>query len=328
MEVIALTGQYDPEIKALIAGMVPQGFILKEISSVDEYDNLREVNYIILRILSLNEKTINSIPNLKLIQRWGVGYDKVDVKAAGKRNIPVAITPGMNAAAVSEMAVLLMLAVYRNLIRLHNNVLDGKWQEDAGASSAYTIDGKTVGLIGLGNIGKEVAQKVKAFGAEVQYYDAFKQSPEEEEKLGIKYVVLEELLKTSDIVSLHVPLLDSTRHLICKENLALMKPSAIIVNTARGPIIDEADLVEALENRKILGAGLDCLENEPAAKNNPLFNLSNVVLAPHMGGSTIDISVKMAKRCIDNILKISKNESLPESDIVNAEYLANPKIKI
>jgi len=323
MEVIALTGQYDPEVKALIAGMVPQGFILKEISSPDEYDILREANYIILRILSLNEEVINSLPNLKLIQRWGVGYDKVDVKAAGKRNIPVTITPGMNAAAVSEMAVLLMLSVYRNIIRLHGNVLEGKWQEDAGASSAYTIDGKTVGFIGLGNIGKQVAQKVQAFGAKVQYYDIFRQSPQEEEKLGIKYADLSEVLKNSDIISLHVPLLDSTRHLICKETLALMKPSAIIVNTARGPIINEADLVEALENGEILGAGLDCLENEPAAKNNPLFKLNNVVLSPHMGGSTIDISVKMAKRCIDNILKVSKNESLPKTDVVNTEYLTN-----
>lgn len=104
-----------------------------------------------------------------------------------------------------------------------------------------------------------------------------------------------------------------------------MKPEAIIVNTARGPIINEADLVEALENGKILGAGLDCLENEPAAKNNPLFKLNNVVLAPHMGGSTIETSVKMAKRCIDNILKVSKNESLPKTDVVNTEYLTNPQ---
>jgi lactate dehydrogenase-like 2-hydroxyacid dehydrogenase len=227
----------------------------------------------------------------------------------------------MNSAAVSEMAVLLMLAVYRSLISLHNNVIGGKWQENVVASSAYTIDEKTVGLIGFGNIGKKVARKVQAFGANVQYYDAFRLPLEEEEKLGVKYVELEELLKTSDIISLHVPLLDSTKHLICKETLALMKPTAIIVNTARGALINEADLCEALKNGRILGAGLDCLENEAAMKENPLFQLTNVVFSPHMGGSTIDISVKMAKRCIENIVKASKAESLPKTDVVNAEYL-------
>lgn len=119
MEVIALTGTYDPEIKSLIQKMVPdEGFVIKEITSASQYDELIDANYIILRILSLNEEVINSLPNLKLIQRWGAGYDKVDVRAAGKRNIPVAITPGMNSAAVSEMALLLMLAVYRKLIQL------------------------------------------------------------------------------------------------------------------------------------------------------------------------------------------------------------------
>ena len=325
MEIIALTGTYDPEIKEMLSQMVPRGFMLKEITSADQYSELHDVNYIILRILSLNEEVINSLPNLKLIQRWGAGYDKVDIKAAGKRNIPVAVTPGMNAPAVSEMAVLLMLAVYRNLIQLHNNVLDGKWQVEGITSTSYTIDGKTVGLIGMGNIGKRVTKEVQAFGGTVQYYDVFRLLPEEEEKLGIQYVELEQLLKTSDIISLHVPLTDTTRHLIHKDTLELMKPSAIIVNTARGAIIKQDDLAEALQNKKILGAGLDCLEQEPADPSNPLFNLKNVVITPHMGGSTIDISVNMAKRCIENIVKVSKNESLPSTDVVNAKYLAGRK---
>lgn len=325
MEVIALTGEYDDEVKKLIAKMVPPGFTLKEISSVDQYDNLREANYIILRIFKLNAEVINSIPNLKLIQRWGVGYEKVDIKAAGKRNIPVAITPGMNAAAVSEMAVLLMLAVYRKLITLHNNVVEGKWQVPGIASSSYTIDDKRVGLIGLGSIGRKVAEKVQSFGATVQYYDVFRRPLEEETALGIEYVELDQLLKTSDIISLHVPLTDATKHLICKDTLGLMKPSAIIVNTARGAIIKQDDLAEALKAGKILGAGLDCLEQEPADKDNPLFALKNVVVTPHMGGSTIDISVNMAKRCIENIVRISKSQDLPKTDIVNAEYFSMKK---
>lgn len=321
MEVIALTGPYDPEVKALLAKMIPEGFTLREIPAANHLENLADANYIILRTLALNAQLINSLPNLKLIQRWGVGYDKVDIQAAGNRNIPVAITSGMNAGAVSEMAVLLMLAVYRNLIRLHNNVLDGKWQEEGIASASYTIEGKTVGLIGLGSIGKQVARKVQAFGASVQYYDVFRLSPSEEEKQAVKYAGLEELFQTSDIISLHVPLTDDTRHLISKDTIRLMKRSAIIVNAARGAIIKEEDLVGALQTKRIMGAGLDCFENEPVAKNNPLLKLANVIVTPHMGGSTIDISVKMAKRCIENILKISKGESLLKADVVNAEYL-------
>jgi len=325
METIALVGPYDPEIKALFANAISNEFKLKEISAESEYDELQDVEYIILRTLSLKESVIQSLRKLKLIQRWGVGYDKVDIKAAAERNIPVAVTSGMNAPSVSELAVLHMLAVYRQLPLLYNNVLEGKWRGEEGiASTSYVIDGKIVGLIGLGSIGKQVAQKVTAFGATVQYYDVFRLSPEEEVKCGVTYVDLEELLKTSDIISLHLPLTDDTRHLICKDTIELMKPSAIIINTARGEIIKEDDLVEALQNRRILGAGLDVVEHEPPGRNSPLLALKNIVITPHMGGSTMDISVSMVARCIGNISKISRGECLSKMDFVNAQYFKNP----
>ena len=321
METIALIGPYDPKIKKLIHQSIPSGFSLKEISSESEYDKLHDVNYIILRTLSLNKQVINTIPNLKLIQRWGVGYDKVDVKAAGNKNIPVAITSGMNAPSVSEMAVLLMLAVYRKLPLLHNNVQEGKWRgEDGITSTSYVIEGKTIGLIGLGAIGKQVVQKVKAFGADVQYYDVFRMSLEEEAKFGVKYVELEELLKTSDIISLHLPLNENTKYLIRKETIELMKPTVIIINTARGELVKEDDFVEMLQDNKILGAGFDVIEHEPPSIDSPLLRLKNVVLTPHMGGSTFDINTSMIKRCIDNIVTVSRNESLRQGDFVNAQY--------
>ncbi|MDU4960349.1 MAG: 2-hydroxyacid dehydrogenase [Sporomusaceae bacterium] len=322
METIALIGPYDPQIKTMIRQSIPAGFTLKELSAESEYSQLHDANYIILRTLTLTKQTINSIPNLKLIQRWGVGYDTVDIEAAGNRNIPVAITSGMNAPSVSEMTVLLMLAVYRKLPLLHHNVLNGKWRGKAGiASSSYVIDGKTVGLIGLGAIGKQVVQKVRAFGATVVYYDLFRLSPEEEAARGVTYAGLEDLLKVSDIISLHLPLNDKTKHLISSETIRLMKPSAIIINTARGGIINEAELVEALQNNRILGAGLDVVEHEPPAVDSPLLKLQNVVLSPHMGGSTFDINVSMVKRCIDNISRISRGEHLRQSDVVNGQYL-------
>lgn len=323
METIALIGPYDPEIRKLLHASIPADFKLKEISSEGEYDQLSDVHYIILRTLSLREAVIRAIPNLKLIQRWGVGYDKVDIEAAGQRNIPVAITSGMNAPSVSEMAVLLMLAVYRKLPLLHSNVITGKWRGEAGiASTSYVIDGKQVGLIGCGAIGKQVAQKVKTFGAEVRYYDPFRLSAEEEEKWGVRYVPLAELLATSDIISLHLPLTPETKHLINKATLGMMKPTAVIVNTARGEIIREADLIEALAAGKILGAGLDVVEDEPLTQDNPLVKLNNIVLTPHMGGSTFDINTAMVKRCIDNISRVSRGDSLRSSDFVNVRYFA------
>ncbi len=321
MEKIALVGPYDPEIKALLLHSIPAGFTLQEIACENEYDRLQDANYIILRTLTIREDIIHKMPGLKLIQRWGVGYDTVDIKAAGSRNIPVAITSGMNAAPVSELAVLLMLAVYRNLPRLYHNVLEGKWREGLNVGILYTIEGKTVGLVGMGSIGKLVARKVKAFGAEVQYFDAYRLSVEDEANLGVKYAGFEELLKTSDIISLHVPLSDETRHLIRKETIDLMKRSAIIINTARGEIVKEEDLAEALQSKRILGAGLDVMEHEPAEKGSPLLNLDNVVLTPHMGGSTMDISRNMVQRCIGNIVRVSNGEKLSPMDVVNSQYL-------
>ncbi len=321
MEIIALTGPYDPKVKELLYKMLPPGFEIREVGSESEYSKLQEANYVILRTLKLSKQEINAIPNLKLIQRWGVGYDTVDIKAAGNKNIPVTITSGMNAVPVSEMAVLLMLAVYRNIPRLYENVIAGKWREGLKVDTLFTIEGKTVGLVGLGSIGRQVAQKVRAFGAKVQYYDAFRLSDEDEKRLGVSYAGFEDLIKTADIISLHVPLIEATKHMICKETIALMKPTSIIINTARGGIIKENDLVDALKNKRILGAGLDVVENEPPDEQSPLLGLQNVVITPHMGGSTMDISVNMAKRCIENIVKVSKGESLLSADIVNANFL-------
>lgn len=321
METIALVGPIDIDAKAKIREIIPKGFKIKEVPTEDEFDQLHDADYIILRTLKLDEKTIYSIPNLKLIQRWGVGYDTVDIKAAGERNIPVAITAGINAAPVSEFAVLLMLAVYRNIIGLHNNVIQGKWREGNFISRSYLINGKTVGLIGLGSVGKQVVPKVKSFGAKVQYYDVVKLSQDEENRMEIKYVGFEELIKTSDIISLHVPLTKDTYHLICKDTIDMMKPTAIIVNTSRGSIIKEDDLVEALQSGRILGAALDVYENEPVISNNTLLKLKNVVLAPHSGGNTADNTANMANRCISNIVKVSKGERLSKSDVVNSEYL-------
>lgn len=321
MEKIALIGPYDPEIRELIKAQAAGKFSIFEIGSEAEYDRLKDADYVILRTLTLREPIIRKHPQIKLIQRWGAGFDTVDIEAAAQEKIPVAVTSGMNAPSVSEMAILLMLAVYRKLPLLHQNVLEGKWRGEEGiASSSYVIDGKVVGLMGMGAIGKMVAKKVQEFGATVQYYDLFQLSAEEEKSLNVRCVDQKELLETSDIISLHLPLSEDTRNIINRETIELMKRNAVIINTARGGIINEEDLVDALNQGRILGAGLDVVSQEPLLADSLLAKAPNVVLTPHMGGSTFDVNTAMVKRCLENIEKVSRKEELLPGDFVNKKY--------
>jgi phosphoglycerate dehydrogenase-like enzyme len=170
------------------------------------------------------------------------------------------------------------------------------------------LEGKTVGLIGLGNIGGQVARRVKAFDVQVIYYDTLRKSSQEEEKLGVQYVPLDTLLATSDIVSLHVPLNENTRHMINAQALGRMKPSAIVINTCRGEVIDEPALIEALQHRRILAAGLDTLAKEPTDPDNPLLKLPNVTLTPHSAGPTVDSFHKRFHNGYANIQRVSRGQ--------------------
>jgi len=172
----------------------------------------------------------------------------------------------------------------------------------------YELEDKTVGLVGLGNIGRQVARRVKAFDAQVIYYDTFRLSPQEEGKLGVQYAPLDTLLATADIVSLHVPLNESTRHIIDAQALGRMKSKAIVINTCRGEVIDEQALIEALQHRQILGAGLDTQAKEPPDPNNPLLTLPNVTLTPHSAGPTVDSYHKRFHNGYANIERVARGQ--------------------
>lgn len=321
MRKIALYGNFNDNIKKLFHELRQNEFEIIEVNNANEIDKLWDVDYLINRSFILDAKTIDSCKNLKLIQKWGVGYDKIDIKEAGNKKIPVAILAGINAQPVAEMAVLHILALYRNLINLHLKMKDHIWAKEEYATSSYMINGKTVGVIGIGSIGKRLAKILKGFGADIVYYDLYRLSTELEESLGYKYVELEELISISDIISLHLPLLDSTKNLIDLNSFRRMKSSAIIINTARGGIINEDDLIYALENKIIAGAGLDTFTNEPLKKDSPLMLLDNVILTPHCGGSTADNEINMVKSCLENITKFDNDQLLPDNIIVNKEYL-------
>src|SRR5690242_20611960 len=254
----------------------------------------------------IGNEFFRAAPKLKLVQLLSAGYDRVDVEAARKAHVPVANNGGANAIAVAEHTILLMLAVLKQLVRFHQDVVAGRWRPPASSESpVYELSSRTVGIIGLGNIGKKVARRARGFDARVQYYDIVRLSEADEDALGVRFVLLAELLRTSDIVTLHVPLTDATRGIIGARELSLMKKDAILVNTYRGPVVDEAALYQALKNRQIGGAGLDVLVDEPPAKDNPLFTLPNVTLTPHSAGPTWENWVGRFRNGFDNIERVA-----------------------
>lgn len=266
-------------------------------------------------------KVFESLPELKVIARAGVGYDAVDVTAATDHGVVVAIAPGTNQDSVAEHTFLLILALARNLIAQHQPIKEGKWPRKAN----LPLRGRVLGLVGLGRIGKSVAMRGIAFGMKVMAYEPY---PDKAfiEKHGIKLTTLEEVLRNGDYVSLHLPAMAETRHLINARTLALMKPTAYLVNTARGAIIEEKALVEALRNEKLAGAGLDVFEDEPPASDHPLLKLDNVVFTAHTAGVDTQSRDEMALKAAECIAKLSQGE-WPAECIVNPEVRGKFKWK-
>ena len=248
-------------------------------------------------------------PKLRLVQLLSAGYDRIDIEAARRAGVPVCNNGGANSTAVAEHAILLMLAVSRRLTWQHANVSAGRWRgNNSSELKLFEMSGKTLGIVGLGTIGRKVARLARAFGMNVQYYDVTRLSEEHAEQIGVRFTLLEELLKSSDIVSLHVPLLAATKHMIGAEQLKTMKPSAFLVNTCRGPVVDEPALTEALSNGTIAGAGLDVFDQEPPQPNNPILTLPNVVLTAHFAGPTWDTQFTRFRNAFDNCQRVLRGD--------------------
>jgi phosphoglycerate dehydrogenase-like enzyme len=258
--------------------------------------------------VSLRDAFYRAAPKMRLVQLLSAGYDNVDLEAARRAKVPVSNNGGANAIAVAEHAVMLMLAVARRLVWQHGNVSAGRWRGNAPAPRIYELYGKTLGIVGLGTIGKKVARLARAFGMQVAYFDIARLSEDAEDALGARFRLLRELLRTCDVVSLHVPLNESTRHMIGADELALLKPTAFLVNTCRGPVIDEVALHAALSAGKFFGAGLDVFDQEPPRADNPLLKLDNVVLTAHFAGPTWDNHVARFRNAFDNVQRVERGE--------------------
>jgi len=244
-------------------------------------------------------------PNMKLVQLISAGYNTVDLEAARKARVPVANNGGANTVAVAEHAVMLILATLKKLHWQHNNVTAGKWRVgDFAETRLYELEGKTVGIVGLGNIGKKVARRLRGFECKIVYYDIIRLPEHEEDALGVRYVLFDELLAISDVVTLHTPLTSVTQNMMSERQFELMKPTAILVNTCRGPVVDERALHKALITKRISGAGLDVMVDEPPSKDNPLLNVDTCTITPHTAGPTWENWPKAFRNAFDNILRV------------------------
>ncbi len=298
----------DSELARRIA---PSGYDLAVVDGGSpEYEAAIEAaEYLVGFVAGLvREELYRRAPNLKLVQVLSAGYDAADLAAARAAGVPLANNGGANSVAVSEHAILLMLAASRQLVRQHEDVISGRWRGND-SPDLHEVRDKRMGIIGFSNIGKKTARLAQAFGMSVVYHDIRRLTEAEEDALDVRYRLLKELLMESDVVSLHVALNDSTRGLIGAEELALMKSSAILVNTSRGPVVDEPALIEALRNRRIWGAGLDVFEQEPPPADNPLFELDNVTLTAHLAGPTQESNTARLRNAFDNVARVGRGET-------------------
>ena len=313
--IVLTTGREMPQdILALGQQMKPAGMTLRimpaNASAADIASALRGAEYLQGFVGFLPDEAFTDATRLKLVQVLSAGYDRVNIAGARKARIPICSNGGANSVAVAEHTIMLMLAVYRKLVTFHQNVASGRWHEGIPRTAdVFELEGKTVGLVGLGHIGQQVTRRLHAFDTDVIYYDTFRRSPEEEARLGVRYVPFPELLETADVVSLHVPLNDSTRHLIDAEALGRMKPKSILINTCRGEVVDEHALADVLRQGRILGAGLDTLEQEPPDPSNPLLTLPNVTLTPHSAGPTVDSFRKRFQNGYANIQRVAQGQA-------------------
>ena len=254
----------------------------------------------------VDQPFFRAAPKLRLVQLISAGYDRVDLAAARQAGVPVANNGGSNAVAVAEHTLMLMLAVLKRGVWLHGNVVAGNWRVGGfDEHRLYELAGKTVGIIGLGTIGKKVARRVRAFDADVLYYDIVRLTEDQEDALGVRFALFQELLGASDVVSLHVPLNERTHRFMGAPQFSAMKPGAVLINTCRGPVVDETALCQALTTGRIAAAGLDVLVEEPPPKDHPLFTLDNVIITPHMAGPTWENWSRAFRNSYDNIQRVA-----------------------
>jgi glyoxylate reductase len=277
----------------------------------------REVEGLVTSSTPVSAEVVEQAPHLRVVSAVAVGYDNIDVAACTRRRILVTNTPGVVTEATADLSFALLIAVARRLVEADRYVREGQWRQWAfGCMWGTDLAGKTLGVYGFGRIGQAVARRARGFNMRILYHSVDRPTPEREQELGAQYVDRETLLREADFLSIHVPLAPDTTHLISAAQLALMKPSAFLINTSRGKVVEEAALVEALQSKRIAGAGLDVFEFEPQI-HPVLLALPNVVVTPHMGTATGETRLAMAMLAAENLLAGLAGQRPP--NLVNPE---------
>ena len=316
---VACLDVWAPAVREVVRRTAPPELDLHFATSYDEAEQMALVEgaeIILAGWAAVTAPMLAHARRLRFIEKWGIGVDRIDVEAARRKGIPLAITAGSNAVPVAELTIGLILGVYRRLAQVDAALRRGVWLKSEMREIGYQIAGKTVGLIGFGNIGRKVAQRLRGFDCRVVYFDERRADAATETALGASLVPLERLLAESDIVSLHTPLTPQTGKMINAASIAKMKDGAVLINTARGELVDEKALYGALVAGKLRGAGLDAFDPEPPAKDNPLLTLDQVIATPHTGGAVFDNVENVARHAVGNILRFLRGEPLAPADVV------------
>ncbi len=312
----------DDSLLDSFAGNLPDGVEIKWVDNTqsieDQAADLEGVAAVILSPSAYPVELARLTPSVRLVQTTSAGTDMIDKQTLGELGIRVANNGGGNAISVAEHTITLLVSVFRKMQLQFNAVKAGEWMggiRNDWFSQAHEIAGKTVGIVGLGRIGSNVARRLRGWECEIIYYDTVTIPTELEQELNATRVSLDELLQTADIISLHVPLNGSTTKLISDREFDMMKPTAVLINACRGPVVDEAALVRAIEENKIMAAGLDVLEEEPTPTDNPLFQYDNVLITPHLASFTQESGERSRAFAAYNTAKVANGED-PESIVL------------
>lgn len=297
----------------VIVSYTPEGFTTTLVDGKtpenEQMDAVRDADFLMVYRAKLTDRVLRAATKARLVQVLSAGYDRMNLKLMRELGVPCANNGGANSWAVADQAVLLMLTLYRRLLLADKAVREGRWAAPISGTNTFEMAGKLVGIMGFGHIGKLVARRVQGFDARVQYYDKYPATAEEERKLNVTRVTLEELFRTSDIITFHTPLTAETHHVAGRKLIALMKPTAVLINTSRGPVVDEEALTDALKEGCIAGAGLDVFEKEPVDPTNPLLRMDNVVVTPHTAGTTWDTWYRRAEFAYANMKRVWAGEA-------------------
>jgi phosphoglycerate dehydrogenase-like enzyme len=314
---VAVIEIFHPQIVAAIKAGMPADWTVNftpENSLVARAEVMRDADIVFVMAAPMPAELLKAAPRLRFIQKLGAGLDRIDLDACRKMGIGVARLQAGNSIPVAEHTILLMLAVYRQLPQIDARTRAGIWSKEDARGTHRQLQGKTIGLIGFGAIGKEVAKRLRGFDVKVLYNDPVRPPAEVERDLGATHADLDTLLRTADIVSLHLPLLPETKNLIDAKRIGAMKQGAVLINCARGGVVDESALAQALRDGHVSGAGIDVFSTEPPV-GNPLLTLDNTIVSSHLAGASLDNFSGMFARGVANVEAVLRGEALPADDV-------------